>query len=531
MTDSGWAGTGPAATDWTVAGVVRGHAAADPDGCAISTGDADWSWAELDDRSSRVAQALAAAGVGAGDRIAFLDKNGAEYFEVLFGAGKVGAVNVAVNWRLAAAEMQYIVNDAEAKVLVVGPDFVGHLDQMRPGLDTVKTVVQIGGPADTAYEDWLGRQPPADPGHVGAPGDVALQLYTSGTTGLPKGAMLTNANFATIVTRVAAPWQLGASSVNLVAMPLFHIGGSGWALVGMAAGCRSEVVREAVPDALLDLIDRRGVTNAFIVPALLQVLCAVPGAAERDYSDLRAIMYGASPITDRALTVAMETFGCDFVQLYGLTETTGAVTQLDAADHDPGGPRAHLLRSAGRPYPWIDLRVVDPESGEERPRGQVGELWCRSTQNMLGYWNKPDATSAVITPDNSFKTGDAGYMDDEGFVFLTDRIKDMIVSGGENVYPAEVENVVASHPDVADVAVIGVPDPKWGETVKAIVVAVPGSAPDPTAIISFCRERLAHFKCPTSVDFIGVLPRNPSGKILKRELREPYWQGRERRIN
>ena len=531
MTDSGVTDSGVAGAGWTVAGVVRGNAAADPHGCAISAGECDWSWAELDERSSRVAQGLAAAGVGAGDRIAFLDKNGAEYFEVLFGAGKLGAVNVAVNWRLAPAEMQYVINDAEAKVLVVGPDFTGHLDQMRPGLDTVKTIVQIGGPADANYDDWVAAHPATDPGHVGAPGDVALQLYTSGTTGLPKGAMLTNGNFATIVTRVAAPWQLDASSVNLVAMPLFHIGGSGWALVGMAAGCRSEVVREAAPDSLLDLIAGRGVTNAFIVPALLQVLCAVPGAAERDYGALRAIMYGASPITDRALTVAMETFRCDFVQLYGLTETTGAVTQLDAADHDPDGPRARLLRSAGRPYPWVEMHVVDPESGEERPRGEVGELWCRSTQNMLGYWNKPDATAAVLTPDGWFRTGDAGYMDPDGYVFLTDRIKDMIVSGGENVYPAEVENVVASHPDVADVAVIGVPDARWGETVKAIVVPAPGATPDPAAVIAFCRERLAHFKCPTSVDPIEVLPRNPSGKILKRQLREPYWQGVERRIN
>jgi len=519
-------------TSWSVAGVVRRNAAATPDACAISAGGREWSWAQLDSRSSQVAQALAGAGVGPGDRIAFLDKNGPAYFEVLFGAGKMGAVNVAVNWRLAAREMQYIVNDAEAKVLIVGPEFLGHLEEMRPGLETVKTVVVIdGGTSDPDYEDWIGAQADADPGHRGAPDEVALQLYTSGTTGLPKGAMLTNGNFAAIVVQMAGPWRLERSSVNLVAMPLFHIGGSGWALVGMSAGCRSEVVRDADPAALLETIEHEGVTNAFIVPALLQALSAVPGAAGRDYGALRSIMYGASPITDRALVQAMETFGCDFVQLYGLTETTGALTQLDAGDHDPGGPRAHLLRSAGRAYPWVELRVVDPETGEERPRGEVGELWTRSAQNMLGYWNNPDATTAVMTADGWFRTGDAGYMDAEGFVFLTDRIKDMIVSGGENVYPAEVENVVAAHPAVADVAVIGVPDARWGETVKAVVVLTPGAGSDASDIIEFCRGRLAHFKCPTSVDFIDVLPRNPSGKILKRELREPYWRGRERAIN
>ena len=522
-------------TGWTVAGVVRRNAAGSPDACAVVFGERERTWAELDSRSNRVAQGLAAAGVGAGDRIAFLDKNGPHYFEVLFGAGKIGAVSVAVNWRLAAREMQYIVNDAEAKVLVVGAEFLPHLEEMRAGLDTVKTVVLIDAPqtgsGDGDYEQWLSGHPDTDPGHRAGPGEVALQLYTSGTTGLPKGAMLTNANFATIVDRVAGPWQVDASSVSLVAMPLFHIGGSGWALVGMSAGCRSVIAREAVPGPLLDLMEAQGVTNAFIVPALLQALCAVPGAAERDYGALRAIMYGASPITDRALVQAMETFGCAFVQLYGLTETTGAITQLDAADHDPGGPHAHLLRSAGRAYPWTELRIVDPETGEDRPAGQVGELWSRSAQNMLGYWNKPDATAAVLTADGWFRTGDAGYLDEHGYVYLTDRIKDMIVSGGENVYPAEVENVVASHPTVADVAVIGVPDPKWGETVKAVVVLAPGAEPDAAGIMSYCRERLAHFKCPTSVDFLDALPRNPSGKVLKRELREPYWRDQERRIN
>jgi acyl-CoA synthetase (AMP-forming)/AMP-acid ligase II len=462
------------------------------------------TYGELDRVSDEVAAGLAREGVGAGDVVALVLPPGAEYLVAYCAAAKLGAITAGVNDRLSPRERAAVLDIADAKLVVDDRDAV--LGALRA----------------------RGESPPPladDPDRA-----VAI-IFTSGTTGLPKGAMLTNGNFATIVSRIAGPWQLDASSVSLVAMPLFHIGGSGWALVGMSAGCRSEVAREAVPDALLDLIASRGVTNAFIVPALLQLLCAAPGAAERDYSALRAIMYGASPITDRALTVAMETFGCDFVQLYGLTETTGAVTQLDAVDHDPDGPRAHLLRSAGRPYPWVELRIVDPESGDERPRGQVGELWCRSAQNMLGYWNKPDASAAVLTPDGWFRTGDAGYMDDAGFVFLTDRIKDMIVSGGENVYPAEVENVVAAHPDVADVAVIGVPDPKWGETVKAIVVPAPGTTPDPAAIIAFCRERLAHFKCPTSVDLIDALPRNPSGKILKRELREPYWKGVERRIN
>ncbi len=358
-----------------------------------------------------------------------------------------------------------------------------------------------------------------------------MQLYTSGTTGLPKGAMLTNRNLGTLVPQVAALWSLDGSSANVVAMPLFHIGGSGWALVGMWAGCHSLLFREFIPQEILASIQQHRATNALLVPAMLQFLSALPGAADGDYSSFRSIVYGASPITNEVLLAAMRTFRCNFIQVYGLTETTGAVTQLDAADHDPGGPRANLLRSAGRPYPWIELRIVDQATGEDRSAGEVGELWIRSVQNMKGYWNKPEANEAAFTTDGWFKTGDAGYLDDEGFVFLTDRVKDMIVSGGENVYPIEIENVLAQHPEVADVAVIGVPDPRWGETVKAIVVCRPGTQPAPETIIAFARERLARFKCPTSVDFAELLPRNPSGQLLKRELREPYWKDQARRIN
>ncbi|HEV2369826.1 MAG TPA: AMP-binding protein, partial [Acidimicrobiales bacterium] len=463
--------SGSGAPTWTVAGIVRANAEQRPDAVAVVHDDRRQTWAELDARSSSVALGLASAGLSADDRVAFIEKNGPEYFEVLFGAAKLGAVNVAVNWRLAAREMQYVVNDSEAKVLFVGAEFAPQLEEMRQSLDTVKTVVGIGGShGDAAYEDWLGAEEASDPGHVGRPEEVALQLYTSGTTGQPKGAMLTNANLGGMIPRLAPEWRMDDGGASLVAMPLFHIGGSGWALVGMFAGARSVVVRDPVPHLLLDTIEGEAVTNAFLVPALLQLLCAVPGAARRDFSSLRAIMYGASPITERALVTAMETFGCDFFQLYGLTETTGAITQLDPADHDPGGRRAGLLRSAGRPYPWVELIVADPDTGAERARGEVGELWTRSSQNMLGYWNKPGADAAVFTPDGWFRTGDAGYMDAQGYVFLTDRIKDMIVSGGENVYPAEVENVLAEYPAVADVAVIGVPDARWGETVKAVVV-------------------------------------------------------------
>jgi long-chain acyl-CoA synthetase len=227
----------------------------------------------------------------------------------------------------------------------------------------------------------------------------------------------------------------------------------------------------------------------------------------------------------------MRTFRCPFVQVYGLTETTGAITQLEPADHVTDGPRARLLRSAGKPFPWVELRIVDPATEAPCAPGVVGELWTRSPQSFKGYWARPEETARTITGDGWLKTGDAGYLDDEGYLFLTDRVKDMIISGGENIYPAEVENALAEHPGVADVAVIGVPDARWGETVKAIVVPRAGADARAEDIIAFARTRLAHYKCPTSVDFATTLPRNPSGKLLKRELREPYWRGQARRIH
>jgi long-chain acyl-CoA synthetase len=517
--------------EFTLANIVRAHGGERGSHPILTYGGRAITYAQMNERSSRVGQALLAEGVGPQDRVAFLDKNGPEYFEVLFGGGKANVVNVAVNWRLAPAEMEYTINDAQAKVLFVGPDFVGHLDQIEGSLQTVKKIVVIGGhPRHESYEAWVGRRAPDDPGLPSAPGDVAMQLYTSGTTGLPKGAMLTNRNLGTLIPYASASWGIDTTSVNVVAMPLFHIGGSGWALCGMWNGCHSILFREFVPLEVLSALEQHRVTNTLFVPAMLQFLSAVPGAAERDYRALRSIVYGASPITDEVLARSMKTFRCPFIQVYGLTETTGAITQLGAEDHDPGGPRARLLRSAGKPYPWVEIRIVDPDTGRERARGEVGELWTRSVQNMKGYWNKPDETERTLG-DGWLRTGDAGFMDEEGYIFLTDRVKDMIVSGAENIYPAEVENALSGHPAVADVAVIGVPHDKWGETVKAIVVRAPGTDPSPDDLIDHARQRLARYKCPTSVDFTDALPRNPSGKILKRQLREPYWKGYSRRIN
>jgi acyl-CoA synthetase (AMP-forming)/AMP-acid ligase II len=281
---------------------------------------------------------------------------------------------------------------------------------------------------------------------------------------------------------------------------------------------------------MLEMIPAKGITVTAIVASVLQFLLMHPKCAETDFSSLRLIAYGGSPIPSEVLRNAITTFGCGFLQMYGMTEACGAVAALLPEDHDPDGPPERLL-SCGRPYPWVELRIVEPESRQDLAPGEPGEIWVRSKQVMAGYWHQPEATAQTITDSGWLRTGDLGSVDANGYVYLHDRVNDMIISGGENVYPAEVENTLMDHPAVADAAAIGIPDERWGETVKGVIVTKPGETVAADEIIAFCRERMAHYKCPTSVDVVEALPRNASGKVLRRELREPYWQGRTRRVN
>jgi long-chain acyl-CoA synthetase len=495
--------------------------------------DSTHTWAEQHRRSNQVAQGLLAEGVAAGDRVAFLDKNSVAFFEVAFGSAKINAVPVPVNWRLAPAEMAQIINDAEAPILFVDRGFAAQLAAFEDGLTSVRRIVVLGGEQGShpGYEDWLAGHPGDDPGVEAAGDDVALQLYTSGTTGLPKGAMLTNANIGANVSTLGSAMEIDAETINMAAMPLFHVGGSGWALLGLTLGAHTVIMREVEPISLLRAFEDDRISHAFIVPAVIMMLLATPETAATDFSALRYLSYGASPISERVLSRAIDAFACNFVQLYGMTETTGAITLLPPADHQPSGTHPQRLRSCGVPFEGVELRVVEPATELDAPTGVPGELWTRSTQNMKGYWRNPAATAATITADGWLKTGDVAFVDADGYYYLHDRIKDMIVSGGENIYPAEVENALMSHPSVADCAVIGVPDERWGEAVKAIVVVAPGSSVAGDELIAFARSQIAGYKVPRSIDFVDALPRNPSGKVLKRELRAPYWADMDRQIH
>ena len=515
----------------TVAGIIRTHAKNLSGKVALVQGDRVQTWQELYKRSSQVAQALKAAGVGSQDRVAFLDKNSIEHFEVFYGCSLLNAVSVDINFRLAPPEVAYIVNDARAKVFVVGPDFVPVLDAIAGNLPHTKKIVVIGGhPTHESYESWVSRFQTIDPGADAKKGDVAFQLYSSGTTGRPKGVMLTNENFMGILPTSRDLWGMNEHAINLIAMPLFHIGGSGWATAGQYNGCKSIIVREATDvGGLVKLIGQHRITHAFMVPALLAFTLMVPDVDKADFSSLKLIAYGASPISEQVLAASLKTFKCDFVQVYGLTETTGVVTMLMHEDHDVDGPKKHLLRSCGKPSMGVELKIVN-EQGKELPAGEVGEIIIRSEQVMKGYWNMPEETAKSIR-NGWFYTGDAGYKDKDGYVYIHDRVKDMIVSGGENVYPAEVENALMKHPAVGDVAVIGVPDDRWGEVPLAIVVRKPNVEVTEDDIVAFGRTQLAGFKTPKKVVWADALPRNPSGKILKKDLRAPYWEGRTRQVN
>jgi len=493
----------------TIAQMLRWRARRHPDLAATWFQGRTRTFAELDASTSALASGLVAdLGVQPGDRVAILDKNSDAYVELLFALDKAGAVAVPVNWRLTPPEVATVVGDADPAALVTG-------DEFRAGADQAGCRVLGFGELPRGGDDP----------HRDREDAVLWQLYTSGTTGLPKGAMLTNLNLLGLIGPLGweAP-ELQEGARGLVAMPLYHIGGCGWALGVLTQGSTAIVLREVVPQELLQVLVEQRVNSAFLVPAVLLFLSQVPGVEQLDFSALRNIHYGASPISRDLLLRSIDVFKCRFTQLYGLTETTGAFTALRHEDHV--GER---LLSCGRPMFGADVRVVDPLD-QDVPVGEIGEVVYRGAGLMSGYWGRPDDTAAA-NRGGWFHTGDAGSLDADGFLYIRDRIKDMIVSGGENIYPAELESILMGHPDVADVAVIGVPDERWGETVRAIVVRRHGAELTGDALIDWSRDRLAGFKRPRSVEFTDMIPRNPSGKILKRELREAHWVGRERQVN
>lgn len=505
-------------------------AQAKPDDEAINYLGRSHTWAQFDDRVRRLAGALAERGIGRGDVVAFLDKNHPACVETTLAAASLGAATAIINFRLAGDEMDYVINDCGAKLIIVGSELRTSIDKIRDRLPHVEHVIEVTpeGADGDEYEAVLAAATPMSRGSAVTPDDVAVIMYSSGTTGNPKGIRLTQANLVAH-TLHAATFEFEEDDKNLVAMPLFHVGGSSYAQLGIHAGIPSIMTRDADGASLGGAIFQ-GATRTFLVPAVLAKVMQMGPDAIGLFNRLRTFVYGASPMPPALLRQALEEFpNTDFVQVYGLTEVCGAITQLTPEAHRDDS-RPERLNSAGQPADRVEVRVVNPDTLADVPDGEPGELWFRTPQLMQGYHNKPEATAEVITEDGWFRTGDIGRVDDGGFIFVEDRLKDMIISGGENIYSVEVERALTDHPAVLDAAVFGVPDEKWGESVKAVVELAEGEQSSSEELIAWCREKLAGYKCPRSVDIVAELPRNPTGKLLKKDLRKPFWENRDRAI-
>ena len=497
---------------------LRRHAVERGSKVALRQGAETRTYADLELHARQIANGLIAAGVRPGDRVAYLGKNTLSYLEYLLGAARARAVLVPINWRLAEAEIAYVLGNARPRSLLVEEAFEPLAARLAAEVPRVV--------AGEAFAAWRQRQSDRDTPATLDWSEPLLQLYTSGTTGRPKGAVLTHRSLFGLRTApdLHPPWyRWSDTDVSLIAMPVAHVSGTGWAIWTLQHGACGVIAREFDPHAIFEQIVEHRISKLMMVPTAMQIAVRHPRARSTDFSFLRYIYYGGAPLPEALLAQCVGVFGCGFVQMYGLTETSGTIVALAPEDHDPA--KGARMRSVGRAVRGVDLKIID-ERGDEVAAGVTGEIVTRSAANMAGYFEMPDATAEALDADGWLRTGDAGLLDADGFLYLRDRVKDMIISGGENIYPAEVENAIFGHPAVAEVAVIGVPDDHWGEAVKAVIVAVPGAARDSASVIAWAAERIARYKLPKSIEWVDVLPRNHTGKVLRRELRAVFGGGK-----
>ncbi|MEM8773084.1 MAG: long-chain-fatty-acid--CoA ligase [Pseudomonadota bacterium] len=501
----------------TVDQLIRDLARLAPDRTALIFEGETASYGELNQRANRAAHALKGLGVCSGDRVVWLARNLGIFWDALLGAAKIGAVLTPVNWRLAPPEIAQIIKDSGAKILIGERIFLDPL-LAEAHFELPKAYdLETGGEKDFAL--LAGAALDDEPEHSAEIDDIVVQLYTSGTTGLPKGVLLTHRNYR---DSGAAGAELGIllpqtdDETALHALPHFHVAGVNFGLMAMARMMPILQMRQFDPAEIVDAAQGTAPLNSFFVPAMIMMILQTAKEKQRSLEKFAAVSYGAAPMPAALLDAAMTAMpNAQWTQFYGATETTGALTTLSHADH-AGGMKQRA--SAGKPLPGCEIRVVNPETGQDALAGEVGEILTRSGFVMQGYWKRPEATAACLK-DNWYHTGDAGYTDEKGYLYVVDRIKDMIISGGENIYPAELENILGAHPAIAEVAVVGAPDEKWGEIVKVIAVRRPGEALEEDDIFECLHGKIAAFKMPRIVEFIEALPRNPSGKVLKTKLR------------
>ena len=501
-----------------------------PDKVASSFGKRKQSFRVVAERVARLARALQALGLRPGDRVAMLSLNSDRYMEYLMAVPWAGGVFNPCNIRWSPAEILYSLEDSGSSILFVDEAFKAVAQKMQGPASPVKTWIYCGEgeiPAGMlGYEqliagsDWV-------PDALRRGDDLLGLLYTGGTTGQPKGVMVSHTGLGSSALSLLAEGLAPPDAVYLHAAPMFHLADLGFTAPQWLQGNTQSFIAAFSPEAVVDAIERDRVTHTLLVPTMIQMLIDHPVMRQgRDLSSLKCVVYGASPISETLLDRAMAVLpGVDFAQAYGMTELSPLATVCPAFYHTAEGRKLGKLGSAGRASYCTEVRIVDAQA-REVPRRTVGEIIVRGPNVMQGYWNKPDLTAATLR-DGWMHTGDGGYMDDDGFIFVVDRVKDMIITGGENVYSAEVENALGKHPTVAACAVIGIPSEEWGETVHAVVMLKPGQTVDARSLMDFCKTLIAGYKCPRSIEFVDAFPLSGAGKILKAELRARYWTDRQ----
>jgi len=514
----------------TLADIPAFYARQCPERVAISFCDKEVRYRELEQRGNQVANGLIAEGISEQGRIAIMDRNADTFFDIIFGSAKANTVTVTINFRLAAVEVEYILQDAEIELIFISEDYLALINEIRNKLPNLRKVIVLGESADNdeSFGSWKNYFSSAVPAKKIAPESTALQMYTSGTTGHPKGVELSHASAiqAAAIGITCWPFLHEDNSTVLGTMPLFHLAAANLSIAALFVGARVVIVRDIRLEELTSILIDESISLVPLPPALIREMLNIPDIESRDFSCLKVILIAGSGIAVELLREAQDTFNCGFALSYGSTETDGGVTYLGPDECNPDAGK--LLASAGRSIEDSEVKICD-EMGKELSAGEIGEIVCRNSRLMKGYWKQPDKTAEVLR-DGWYFSGDAGYVDEEGYLYVVDRIKDMIVSGGENIYPAEVEFALHQHPAISEAAVIGVPDPKWGEAVKAFIIVTYDNNINEKELDAFLRERIAGFKVPKSFEFVDHFPRNATGKVLKRAIRAPYWENHSKQV-
>jgi len=502
-----------------------------PDRPAVIFEGKKYSFNELTQKANRLANALLSLGIEKGERVAILQVNCNQYVEAYYAVAKIGAIFVPLNFRAKQDELVHMLNHSESSTLFVGQRYLEMVNDMRSELPLIKHYISIDSKQEGMlyYEDLLASASDEEVFTDIGDDDITMLMYTAGTTGLPKGVPLTHNSFTLYVLENVAPADLEIEETNLLTMPLYHVAGVQAMLAATYGGRSLAMMRQFEVNEWLETVQQEKANRAMLVPTMLKRVIDHPDFNKYDLSSLKVITYGAAPMPFEVIKKAIELFpGVNFINAFGQTETASTITTLSPDDHIIEGTEEEkekklrrLTSSIGRPMPDIEMKIID-EQGNDHPLGGVGEIVAFGPRVMSGYWKDAEKTAKALTKDGWLRTGDMGYMDEEGYFYLAARADDMIIRGGENISPEEVENALYTHPAVEEAAVIGVPDPEWGQQPMAIVVLKTGKTATPDELIEFCRERLSSFKRPRSVVFVDELPRTSTGKVLKRVLREQY---------